>query len=156
MKIKLIQIGKTDDSYIKDGVKEFEKRLTKYVVFESVVLNSVKKSNYNEEVLKKAEGEVLLKEISSSDFLVLLDENGKEFSSRGFAQFIESKQNASVKQLILVIGGAYGFSEEVYKRADAKLSLSKMTFSHQMVRLFFIEQLYRAFTILKGEKYHHD
>lgn len=156
MKIKLIQIGKTDDSYIKDGVKEFEKRLTKYVVFESVVLNSVKKSNYNEEVLKKAEGEVLLKEITSSDYLVLLDENGKEFSSRGFALFIESKQNASVKQMIIVIGGAYGFSEEVYKRADAKLSLSKMTFSHQMVRLFFIEQLYRAFTILKGEKYHHD
>tara|TARA_R110001592_G_scaffold6096_1_gene33093 strand:+ start:1472 stop:1942 length:471 start_codon:yes stop_codon:yes gene_type:complete len=156
MKIKLIVIGKTDESYLKDGIDKYLKRLKHYISFEMIIINDVvvgKKANI---ILQKdLEGKSILDKINSNDFLVLLDENGGQYSSVNFSKYIQKRMNAG-NDLIFVIGGPFGFSEELYARANAKLSLSKMTFSHQMVRLFFIEQIYRAFTILKGEKYHHE
>jgi 23S rRNA (pseudouridine1915-N3)-methyltransferase len=153
MKIELWQIGKTSESYLKEGVSIFEKRLKHYCTFETLTLPDVKQ-NLDAEQLKTKEGALILMKLQKDDILILLDEKGVEFDSVGFASFLEKKQNMSTKRLIFQIGGAFGFSEDVYSRADAQISLSKMTFSHQMIRLFFTEQLYRAFTILKGEKYH--
>lgn len=155
MKIKLIVIGKTDESYLKEGIDKYLKRLKHYVSFELIVLKDVvvgKKTNLT--LQKELEGKSILEKVNTNDFLALLDENGEQYSSINFSKYIQKRMNAG-NDLIFVIGGPFGFSEEVYSRANAKLSLSKMTFSHQMVRLFFIEQIYRAFTILKGEKYHH-
>jgi 23S rRNA (pseudouridine1915-N3)-methyltransferase len=155
MKIKLIVIGKTDESYLKEGIDKYLKRLKNYVSFELIVLKDVvvgKKTNLT--LQKELEGKSILEKVNTNDFLALLDENGEQYSSINFSKYIQKRMNAG-NDLIFVIGGPFGFSEEVYSRANAKLSLSKMTFSHQMVRLFFIEQIYRAFTILKGEKYHH-
>ncbi|MCF4102777.1 23S rRNA (pseudouridine(1915)-N(3))-methyltransferase RlmH [Gillisia sp. M10.2A] len=156
MTIKLLGIGKTDDPAIQNLTEVYIKRLGFYNKFEFELIPDLKKvKNLDENQQKTKEGELLLNKLNNSDFVVLLDENGKQFSSEGFSEYIQKRLNSGLKQLVFIIGGPYGFSEAVYNRADAKVSLSKMTFSHQMVRLFFVEQLYRAFTILKNEPYHH-
>ncbi len=154
MKIELWVIGKTAFKYLDEGIAVYEKRLKYYVNFDLVVLPDVKNPPLSTEALKIKEGELILNKLHKDDWLILLDENGKHLSSMDFSKFIEHQQINATKRLIFQIGGAYGFSDALYARANQKLSLSKMTFSHQMIRLFFMEQLYRAFTILKGEKYH--
>lgn len=155
MKIKLITIGKTDEPYLIEGIEKYINRLKHYVSFELIVINDVKigKKN-NAELQKEQEATQILLKINATDVLILLDERGKELNSVDFSEFIQKKLNAGT-DLVFVIGGPFGFSEGVYQRASSKVALSQLTFSHQMVRLFFVEQLYRAFTILKGEKYHH-
>ena len=156
MKIILLVIGKTDEAYLQKGLEIFLKRIPHYVSFEMKVIPDIKNAkNLSEEQQKDKEGELILQQILSSDELFLLDENGLEASSVDFARFLEKKMLSGIKRLVFVIGGPYGFSGNVYSRAIGKISLSKMTFSHQMVRLIFAEQLYRALTILKGEPYHH-
>ena len=156
MKIKLITIGKTDESYLKVGIDKYVSRLKHYVDFEIKEIPDLKMGKkQNTSIQKELEGKEILKFITKSDFVVLLDEKGREFSSRVYSQFIQKRMNAGLN-LVFVIGGPFGFSDEVYAKANQKIALSQMTFSHQMVRLFFTEQLYRSFSILKGEKYHHD
>lgn len=156
MQIRLIAVGKTDHSAIQTLLEEYVKRLGFYIKFEMEIIPDLKNSkNLSETAQKEKEGELILKKVQTSDELVLLDEQGKQYSSVDFSDYLQKKMNAGLKQLIFVIGGPYGFSEEVYQRANGKISLSKMTFSHQMVRVFFVEQLYRAFTILRNEPYHH-
>ncbi len=156
MTIKLLGIGKTDDPALQELTNLYIKRLQFYTKFELELIPDVRNAkNLDENQQKQKEGELLLSRLTASDFVVLLDENGKQYSSVGFSEFLQKRMNSGLKQLIFVIGGPYGFSNEVYQRADSKLSLSKMTFSHQMVRLFFVEQLYRGFTILRNEPYHH-
>lgn len=157
MTIKLIVVGKTDHKAIITLIEEYGKRLNFYVKFELEVIPDLKNTKSLSEVLQKEkEGELILKNVISSDELILLDERGKSYSSVEFSDFLQKKMNSGLKQLIFVIGGPYGFSGEVYARANGKLSISKMTFSHQMIRPFFIEQLYRGFTILRNEPYHHE
>ncbi|MEN0046617.1 MAG: 23S rRNA (pseudouridine(1915)-N(3))-methyltransferase RlmH [Bacteroidota bacterium] len=157
MKIELWLVGKTNFSYLKEGISIYEKRLGHYLSFEKKILPDVKiGKKANPEQIKQAEGKLILSKLNAGDALVLLDENGKQRSSEQFADFIQQQLHMSHKRIIFQIGGAYGFSEAVYERANFKISLSKMTFSHQMVRLIFLEQLYRAMTILKGEPYHHN
>jgi 23S rRNA (pseudouridine1915-N3)-methyltransferase len=157
MQIKLIAIGKTDNKAIISLIEEYAKRLNFYVKFEFEVIPDLKNTKSISEIIQKEkEGEMILKKLTLSDDLILLDERGKSYSSMDFADYLQKKMNAGLKQLIFVIGGPYGFSDEVYSRANGKLSISKMTFSHQMIRPFFIEQLYRGFTILKNEPYHHE
>lgn len=156
MKICLLVIGKTDEAYLQKGIELFLKRIPHYISFEMKVIPDIKNSkNLSEDQQKEKEGELILQQISTSDELLLLDEQGLEFPSTEFARFLEKKMISGIKRLVFVIGGPYGFSGSVYSRANGKVSLSKMTFSHQMVRLIFLEQLYRAMTILKGEPYHH-
>jgi 23S rRNA (pseudouridine1915-N3)-methyltransferase len=156
MNIKLIQVGKTEESYLNEGILKYQKRLKHYVNFEEKTLKGTQlKGNMAENEVKKSEGAELLKQIGKSEKLILLDEKGKTYSSAEFASFLQREANSSTKNLVFVIGGPFGFSDDLYKRADGLLSFSKMTYSHQMIRLFFWEQLYRGFTILKGEKYHH-
>lgn len=157
MKVCLLVIGKTDASYIREGIAEYEKRLTRYIPYEMKVLPDVKNAkNLTESLQKGREGEMLLEQFQLGDFVVLLDERGRQYSSMEFSQFLAQKMLGTVKRLVFVVGGPYGFSDGVYKRANDKISLSKMTFSHQMVRMIFAEQIYRAMTILKGEPYHHE
>lgn len=157
MKISLFFVGKTSKKYIEEGIKEYEKRIKRYINFEIEIISDLKNAkNFPADLFKEKEGENILKRITESDFVVLLDENGEKLSSRQFAEFIENKSVTGIRKLIFIIGGAYGFSEQMYKRANYKLSLSPMTFSHQPVRILFAEQLYRAFTIIKGEPYHND
>ena len=155
MRIRLIQTGKTREQYVKEGVEIFRRRLKRYVPFETETIPDLKNSKNMamKEVMEK-EGQLLLRRIRQEDHVVLLDERGEECSSIAFAEQMNSLEGR-VKQLVFVVGGPYGFSEEVYRRADSRLSLSRLTFSHQLVRLIFMEQLYRAFTILKGDPYHH-
>jgi 23S rRNA (pseudouridine1915-N3)-methyltransferase len=156
VKCVLIQVDKTQDAYLAEGIATYTKRLGNYTSFTISTISvpkAVRQRSQGEQKLEEAK--LIMAEISSDDMLILLDEKGKEFTSVDFAKFIGQKQNASVKRLVFLIGGPFGFDESIYKRANHKISLSQMTFSHQMVRLFFVEQLYRAFTILKGEKYHH-
>ncbi|MCL6258919.1 23S rRNA (pseudouridine(1915)-N(3))-methyltransferase RlmH [Aquiflexum sp. TKW24L] len=156
MQIRLIAVGKTDHVAIQSLLEEYSKRLGFYIKFELEIIPDLKNSkNLSEASQKEKEGELILKKVQTSDELVLLDEQGKQYSSVDFSDYLQKKMNAGLKQLVFVIGGTYGFSAEVYQRANGKISLSKMTFSHQMVRVFFVEQLYRAFTILKNEPYHH-
>jgi len=156
MKICLLVIGKTDETYLQSGIELFLKRIPHYISFEMKVIPDLKNSkNLSEQQQKEKEGELLLQQITVSDELFLLDEQGIESTSVEFARFLEKKMIAGIKRLVIVIGGPYGFSSGIYARANGKLSLSRMTFSHQMVRLIFAEQLYRAMTILKGEPYHH-
>lgn len=156
MKIELIYIGKTDNEYLKTGINEYSKRLKHYLPFSLIEIPDIKNTkNMSVEMQKQKEGELLLAKFDNKKQVLLLDEKGKEFSSEGFAQFIDQKNLSYAGDLCFVIGGPYGFSEEVYARANQKISLSKMTFSHQMIRLLFTEQLYRAMTIIKGEPYHH-
>jgi len=157
MKIQLIVVGKTNQDFTQKGVDEFCNRLKYYIPFELDIIPDIKNTkNLSREQQREKEGELILKYIHTGDFVVLLDERGKEFSSLQFADYIEKKKHLTNKKLIFVIGGAYGFSEKVYQVASEKVSLSKMTFSHQMVRLIFVEQLYRAMTILNNEPYHHE
>lgn len=157
MKVCLLVIGKTDAFYIREGIAEYEKRLTRYIPYEMKVLPDVKNAkNLTESLQKEREGEMLLEQFQPGDFVVLLDERGRQYSSMEFSQFLAQKMLGTVKRLVFVVGGPYGFSDGVYKRANDKISLSKMTFSHQMVRMIFAEQIYRAMTILKGEPYHHE
>lgn len=156
MNIKLLAVGKTDNPALQQLIDMYEKRLSYYINFELQLLPDIKKSkSLSEEEQKAKEGELILGNVASSHHLILLDERGKELTSVAFADKLQKKMNAGIKQLTFVIGGPYGFSKEVYDRANGKLSLSKLTFSHQMIRLFFVEQLYRAFTILRNEPYHH-
>jgi len=156
MNIKLIAIGKTDHKNLQALIEEYQKRLSFYIKFELEIIPDIKNvKNLSEEQQKEKEGELILAKLSPTDFLILLDENGKSYTSIGFANELQKKMNAGIKTLVYVIGGPYGFSETVYQKAQQKISLSEMTFSHQMVRLFFIEQVYRGFTILKNEPYHH-
>ena len=156
MNIKLIAIGKTDDSSLQTLINEYCKRLSFYIKFEIEIIPDLKNvKNFSESKQKEKEGDLILSKIAATDFLILLDENGKAFSSVEFANELQKKMNSGIKTLVFVIGGPYGFSDNVYKKAQGKISLSKMTFSHQMIRLFFVEQVYRGFTILKNEPYHH-
>lgn len=157
MIIKLTCIGKTNADYLKSGIDVYMKRLKKYIKFKLEYLNDVKNAkNLSKQELKKKEGLLLLSKIESSDFVILLDENGAEFTSNLFAKQIQKLLLNSSKNIHFIIGGAYGFSEEIYQRSNKKIALSQMTFSHQMVRLIFVEQLYRAFSILNNEPYHHN
>lgn len=157
MKITLLVIGKTDASYLREGIELYTKRLKHYIQFEMLVIQDIKQSkNMTEELQKNREGEQILAKLAAGRELHLFDERGESYSSVEFAGFLQQKMLGSVKELIFVIGGPYGFSEEVYQKSSSKISLSKLTFSHQMVRLLCVEQIYRAFTILKGEPYHHE
>lgn len=157
MKIGLIVIGKTDTRYLVEAIDEYKKRLTHYIPFEMEVIPDIKNAkNLSEAQQKEKEGELILKATRPGDYLVLLDEKGTEFTSLRFADYLEKKTHTVGKRLVFVVGGPYGFSEAVYKAAAEKISLSKMTFSHQMIRLIFIEQIYRAMTILHNEPYHHE
>lgn len=156
MNIDLIVIGKTNMSFVEDGIKEYVKRLSRYIKFTIVVLPDVKNPTHiGRDVLIKKEGDLFCAALQPYDYIVIMDENGKQFTSVDFAGWIESRCNISTKRLAFVIGGAYGFSDQVYAMCNEKHSLSKMTFSHQMVRMIFVEQLYRAFTIIRNEPYHH-
>ena len=156
MNIKLIAIGKTDNKALQTLIDDYTKRLGFYVKFDLEIIPDIKNvKNLSEAQQKEKEGELILGKLSPTDQLILLDENGKTFSSIGFSEELQKKMNSGVKTLAYVIGGPYGFSPDVYAKAQGKVSLSAMTFSHQMVRLFFIEQVYRAFTILRNEPYHH-
>ena len=157
MRIKFLLIGKTNSKYISEGEFEYSKRLSNYTKFEEIVILAIKnKASLSIKELVNKEGNLILSKLETTDDVVLLDDKGKQYSSMEFSNFISNKIMSRSKTLVFVVGGAYGFSDDVYNRANSNLSLSKMTFSHQMVRLIFKEQLYRAFTILKGEKYHHD
>lgn len=156
MTIKLFAIGKTDSSPLRQLISEYEARLKHYVKFELEIIPDIKNPKHlSEAQQKEKEGEFILKKINATDVLILLDENGKQYSSVDFSNYLQKKMNSGIKQLVFVIGGPYGFSDSVYQKAQGKISFSKMTFSHQMVRLFATEQLYRAFTILRNEPYHH-
>ena len=155
MKIEAWFIGKTSPSYLQIGLDDYAGRIKKYVPFETVIIPDIKDAGSyaaRDRLLK--EGEKILQKLFPQDYLILLDEGGKEFSSVQFSQFIEKELNKSYKKLIFIVGGSFGFSPELLQRANLKISLSKMTFSHQMVRLFFLEQIYRGFTILNNEPYH--
>lgn|SRR5690606_6459778 len=156
MNIKLIVVGKTDDANLIELIAQYTKRLSHYVNFSIEILADIKQAkNLSESEQKTKEGAQILAKLTPGDLLILLDENGKQFTSVDFASQLQKRMNSGIKQLVYVIGGPYGFSEEVYQKAQGKIALSKMTFSHQMIRLFFIEQLYRGFTILRNEPYHH-
>ena len=156
MNIRLITIGKTDNKNLQSLIEDYTTRLSFYVKFDLDIIADIKNvKNLSEAQQKEKEGELILSKISATDNLILLDENGKTFNSLGFSNYLQKKMNAGTKTLVFVIGGPYGFSETVYQKANGKVSLSEMTFSHQMVRLFVIEQIYRGFTILKNEPYHH-
>ena len=157
MKIQLIQIGKTSDEYLLTGISVYDKRLKAYIPFACDTIPYLKNAaSLSQEIVKQKEGELILSKIKVDDWIILLDERGKTFSSLEFADQMQNLMNQGMKQIVFVIGGAYGFSEDVYNRANQKLSLSKMTFSHQMIRLIFVEQIYRAMTILNNEPYHHE
>jgi 23S rRNA (pseudouridine1915-N3)-methyltransferase len=156
MTIKLIAIGKTDSKELQLLIDTYIGRLKHYIKFELCIIPDIKNSkNFSEDQQKIKEGELILKELKPTDQVIILDEKGKEYTSVGFSEFLQKKMNSGCKQLVLIIGGPYGFSEEVRKKAISKISFSKMTFSHQMIRLFVVEQLYRGFSILRNEPYHH-
>ena len=157
MKINLLCIGKTDDKEIKNLINYYLTRLPRHWNFEITEIPDVKNArNLTPDLLKKEEAKLFLNQIENTDLVVLLDEKGRQFTSREFAQKLDSYQNNSIKKICFLVGGAYGFSEEMYQRANEKISISKMTFTHQMIRLFFVEQIYRADQILQGKPYHND
>ena len=156
MKIVLLTIGKTSEKYLIEGIAQYKKRLKHYTQFEMLEIFNIKNAkNFSNAELIKKEGELILKQLQNSDHLILLDNKGKDFTSTKFAEKLQSWMLSGKKRLVFVVGGAYGFSEDIYARGNEKISLSKMTFSHQMVRLFFVEQIYRGYTILNNEPYHH-
>ncbi|HXB10520.1 MAG TPA: 23S rRNA (pseudouridine(1915)-N(3))-methyltransferase RlmH [Bacteroidia bacterium] len=155
MKVILIAIGDNEDAYLAKGFEVYEKRLSHYLSFEVQLIPTLKNKTKTKETIMEAEAKEIMKKLAPTDLLILLDAEGKEYSSTEFAGQMQKFLNMPGKRLVFLIGGAYGFAPEVYQRAQQKISLSKMTFNHQMARLFFLEQLYRAMTILKGEKYHH-
>ena len=155
MKIKLLVIGKTNENYLTEGEKVYEKRLSHYCKFSELIIPDIKNgAKFTKNELRIKEGKLIISKLNNGDEVILLDEKGKQYSSIEFSNFISNTVMVRTKSLVFIIGGAFGFSKEVYTRADSKMSLSKMTFSHQMIRIIFKEQLYRAFTIIKGEKYH--
>ena len=155
MNIKLIVVSKTDVPYLQEGIDEYVGRLRHYCDFELVVIPALKNTaSLKPDEVKEREGELILKQLAKVDQVVLLDEHGREYTSVGFAEYLQKQMNAGVRTLAFVVGGAHGFSQAVYAIANHKVALSQMTFNHQMVRLFFLEQLYRAHTILRHEKYH--
>lgn len=157
MKIALVVIGKTDAGYFVEAIDEYKSRLVHYIPFEMEVIPDLKNvKNLSESQQKEKEGELILKSLQAGDYLVLLDDKGKEFTSMQFSVYLEKKMHTVARRLVFVVGGPYGFSEAVYRAASEKISLSKMTFSHQMIRLIFVEQVYRAMTILNHEPYHHE
>ncbi|MBR2948076.1 MAG: 23S rRNA (pseudouridine(1915)-N(3))-methyltransferase RlmH [Bacteroidales bacterium] len=157
MKITLLTIGKSAFPFVKEGLAMYEKRIARYTTYERIEIPALSgTSSLSSTEVKEKEGELILKKIKPSDEVILLDERGRSYSSIEWAHFLEKRLNNSTKSIVFVIGGAYGFSEKVYQAATSKLSLSDMTFSHQIIRLFFTEQLYRAFTIIKGEPYHNE
>lgn len=157
MNIKLLVISKTDIAYLQEGIAEYCKRLKHYVNFELEVIPALKdQKGASPDEIKEREAALLLKKLQGADRIVLLDEHGKEHTSVGFSQYLQKQMNAGVRNLVFVVGGAFGFAPSVYAAAHDKISLSQMTFNHQMVRLFFVEQLYRAFTILNHEPYHNE
>lgn len=157
MKILLIQIEKTSEPYIESGVNVYQGRLKNYISYETVTINMPKQVRQKSvEEQKRAEAQEILKLLDSSDYLVCLDEKGKHLSSTGFAEFMNKRMVAGTKRLVFLIGGPFGIDASVMEKASYKLALSEMTFSHQMIRLFFTEQVYRAFTIIRNEKYHHE
>lgn len=157
MKIILTSVGKTDDRFLAQIIEEYRKRVNFYIPFEMKNVSDVKNTkNLSEKEQRILEGNAIAKTLQGNDYVVLLDDKGKQYSSTEFAQFIEKKTHSISKRLVFLVGGPYGFSDEIYARANEKLSLSRMTFTHQMVRLVFVEQLYRAFTILRNEPYHHE
>ncbi|MDE6238614.1 MAG: 23S rRNA (pseudouridine(1915)-N(3))-methyltransferase RlmH [Muribaculaceae bacterium] len=157
MKIQLIAIGKMNDAPLVQSVEKYIKRLGHYVPFQFITIPDVKTTKaMTEQRQKETEGGAIINALDSRDYVILLDERGKEFTSREFAAYIDKRTFSLAGNLVFVIGGPYGFSQEVYDRANDKISLSRMTLTHEMVRLFFVEQLYRAMTILRGEPYHHD
>ena len=157
MKIELAVIGKTSIGYLKQGIDEYIKRLKHYVPFEIKYIDDIKNTqNISEDQQKRTEGAKILSLLDKSDFVVLLDEHGKEYTSMQYSSYIQKRMLSGVKKVVFVIGGPYGFSQEVYDRANDKISFSKMTFNHEMIRLIFTEQLYRAYTIINHEPYHHE
>ena len=157
MRIHVMVIGKTTGKLFQEAISDYQQRLTHYVPFAIEEVPDLKNTkSLTEEQQKEKEADMVFDRLQSGDVLVLLDEKGKEFTSREFSSFLENKMHTVNKRLVLLIGGPYGFSQRIYDAAQGKISLSKMTFSHQMVRLFLIEQIYRAFTIMRGEPYHHD
>lgn len=157
MKIKLLAIGKTDDKNLSALIQTYQNRLKHYIKFEFEIIPDLKNAkNLSEAQQKEKEGELLLKKLQPTDQVLLLDDKGKDFTSMEFSKFLQKKMNSGIKTLVFIIGGPYGFSDAVYKKAQGKVSFSKMTFSHQMIRVFVVEQIYRAFTILKNEPYHHE
>jgi len=157
MKITLLVIGKTDAGYFIDAVNEYQKRLEHYIPFDMQVIPDIKNvKSLTVEQQKEKEGELILRSLQTGDYIVLLDDKGREYTSVQFASYIEKKTHTVAKRLVFIVGGPYGFSQSVYSKANEKLTLSRMTFSHQMVRLIFVEQLYRAMTILNNEPYHHE
>ncbi|MBN2486907.1 MAG: 23S rRNA (pseudouridine(1915)-N(3))-methyltransferase RlmH [Bacteroidales bacterium] len=157
MKITLLNVGKTDDVCLERLIGEYAMRINKFAGFEmEYILLPKGSAKFKPDELKKAEGDALLKKMKNFDYVVLLDENGKHFNSAGFAQYLQKIFNASPKNLLFVVGGAYGFSKEVYQKTTDMLSLSSMTTTHQLVRLYFVEQLYRAFTIINNHPYHNN
>ncbi|MBO7489627.1 MAG: 23S rRNA (pseudouridine(1915)-N(3))-methyltransferase RlmH [Bacteroidales bacterium] len=157
MNIKLLVVGKTDEKYLQEGIEVYVKRLKHYVNFELTVIPALKdQKGASPEEIKSREAALILKQLEKSDRIVLLDEHGTEHTSVGFSQYLQKQMNAGVRNLTFVVGGAFGFAPEVYAAANDKVSLSKLTFNHQMVRFFFVEQLYRAFTILRNEPYHNE
>ena len=156
MKITLITVGKTESAYLKEGIEQYVKRLKHYTKLLIIEIDELKNTkSLTTEQQKTKEAELILKKFAPTDHVILLDENGSTLTSTQFAAYIDKKALSSVSNLVFLIGGSYGFDNSIYTRANDKISLSSMTFSHQMVRLFFVEQLYRAFTIIKGEPYHH-
>ncbi|RZL48933.1 MAG: 23S rRNA (pseudouridine(1915)-N(3))-methyltransferase RlmH [Pedobacter sp.] len=156
MKITLIAVGKTEDKYLIEGIEKYLARLKHYINFNILIIPDIKNTkNLSEAQQKNKEAEFISKQINPTDVVVLLDEKGKKHSSVSFSEYLNKQMIGSVQNLVFIIGGPYGFNETIYKRSNTSISLSDMTFSHQMVRLFFVEQLYRAFTILKNEPYHH-
>ena len=157
MKTNLVIVGKTNEKWLKAGIDEYLNRIGKYIPFSIILIDDIKnRTNMPEMMIKIKEGEMILKKISPNDMMILLDENGKLFSSVEFADFIQKQMNLSVRNIFFVIGGAYGFSKAVYDRCNYKISLSSMTFSHQLARLVFAEQFYRALTIINNEPYHNE
>lgn len=157
MKIELAVIGRTSIGYLKQGIDEYVKRLKHYVPFEIKYIDDIKNTkNISEDQQKRTEGAKILSLLDKSDFVVLLDEHGKEYTSMQYSSYIQKRMLSGAKKVVFVIGGPYGFSQEVYDRANDKISFSKMTFNHEMIRLIFTEQLYRAYTIINHEPYHHE
>ncbi|MFZ4400508.1 MAG: 23S rRNA (pseudouridine(1915)-N(3))-methyltransferase RlmH [Bacteroidales bacterium] len=157
MNVLLLMVGKTEEVYLKEGILIFEKRLRHYVNYQTIFIPSLKNTkHFTPDEFKSKEGDEILKQTAKADYIVILDEKGKSFRSVEFAGFLQQQMNSGSKNLMFIVGGAYGFSDKVYAIADLKISFSEMTFSHQMIRLFFTEQLYRAFTILKNEAYHNE
>ena len=157
MEICVLSIGKITTGWIQQGINLYESRINKYVKFTPIILSDVKNSkSLSKDSIKEEEGKAILQQIQQSDYIVLMDEKGKEFTSREYSGWIQKQMNSGRKRIVIVIGGPFGFSPEVYARADMNIALSKMTFTHEMAKLLLSEQIYRSFTILKGEPYHHD